>query len=286
MDIIHEILIGVRQQVADAKRIRPSTVLERWLKNAPPVLDFKEAVRGGGIIAEIKVKSPSAGMMNPRLVQESPYAYQESKIVHAVSVLTNKLHFGMIVESIKSVRKVISKPILRKDFIIDEYQVLEARAFGADAILLMAHPDILSPEDFQKLHSFARSLGLHVLCEVRSEDQILTLPKDVEICGINSRNFDGDIRFALSRLTGGDFTTVLGAFNLISKLPRDCVKVAESGINPQNFAKVMEMGFDAALIGTSLLKSPIGIRAELEAFEKVSLQHTGVTRFKREPVSA
>jgi indole-3-glycerol phosphate synthase len=267
-ELLKTLLATTRQTVEEAKKIRSVRVLENWIKNIPPAKDFKSAITGGCLIAEVKIYSPAYGQhMNPVSVNASPKAYQNSPIVHAVSVLTHK-NFNASIDVLRKVQKVVTKPILRKDLIIEEYQIIEARAFGADAILLMG--SILDAATYQRLHAFARSLGLHVLCESHSEEDIAKLPSDVEICGINSRNFYDDKFFVLGKFMVTDVTTKLRAFNLVGKLPKGTIKVAESSIDASNFIKVMSLGFDAALVGTSLLNSDRGVVAELQAFENAA----------------
>jgi len=281
---LETILKVVRKEVEEAKVRRSLRALEKWLPNIPPPLDFNAALEGGCLIAEIKKCSPSIGSMRAKNVTDAPSAYESSHLVHAVSILTNKTFFGMGIDDFDNLRKIITKPILSKDFIIEEYQIVEARAYGADAILLMGN--VLDGEAFKRLHAFARSLGLHVLCEVHTESHIKALPHGVEICGINSRKFADGNRFLFNQVIASgllkqDASTDKSVFKLIDKLPVAAKKVAESGVSLRTYSDVVSMGFDAALIGASLLTSERGIRTELELFEHASVNH-----FKRNAVPA
>ena len=138
--ILDEIVARVKQRVSADKTVRPIKELKRRVADAPPPVSFSKAIGGTfGLIAEIKRSSPSQGYMLHQQVLDVARVYQDHSFVRAVSVLTNRDDFEMSIEDLAASRKLISKPILRKDFIFDEYQVYESRVFGADAILLMAN---------------------------------------------------------------------------------------------------------------------------------------------------
>jgi indole-3-glycerol phosphate synthase len=190
--------------------------------------------------------------------------YDLHPAVSALSVLTQQTHFGGSPATLRKIHREVRKPVLRKDFILDEYEVYFSRSIQADAMLLMANV-ITDKGRFQALHDLAVGLGMDVLCEVHFEEELDRLPPNVRLAGVNSRNFASEGRFGLSKLlrhTGRDFTTDLGAFDLFGKLPPGCIKVAESGLTSKNIADVLgRYGFNAALVGTSLLRG--------------GLQHTG-----------
>jgi indole-3-glycerol phosphate synthase len=248
------------------------------ISKAPEVNSFANALGNGrfGIIAELKKKSPSAGDMREDNFKQAPSVYAKSPIVKAVSVLTNFSHFGMTIDEISRVRPLVRKPILRKDFIIKEYQVLEARAFGADAILLMAN--VLSKTSLQNLFEVASELNLDVLFEVHDESEISKIPDGAKIYGVNSRKFMGTHRWRFARLLlrlglgrynkAPDLSVEMAAFNLIHKLPKTAIKVAESGVRPNRLSQVANMGYDSVLIGTSILKSPDGVDHVISEFER------------------
>jgi len=276
--ILDEILVDVRREVADAKARRPLAELRHRQADAPPIRPFAGALRRGfGLIAEIKERSPSQGPMRAENVGGAPAAYEASPIVRGLSVLTNASHFGMGVERMQAAKLGGTKPVLRKDFIFDDYQVYEARAFGADAILLMAN--LLGAGELKHLFELARSLELDVLFECHDEAQIRALPAGAVIYGINSRSFSvrGEAYAAAraQRATGGkDLTTDLSRFEALARhLPAGAIKVAESGVYPENAAHLREaLGYQAILVGTSLLTSPAGIRAGLAQFERALAQ--------------
>ena len=148
---------------------------------------------------------------------------------------------------------------------MDDYQVYEARAFGADAILLMAN--VLDAQTMQRLHHLALELGMEALFEIHTTEEIATLPAGARVVGINSRKFKTNSGFvAAGQSSATDFSLDLGVFDLVSKLPASAIRVAESGISPQNLSSVAS-NFQAALVGTSLLRDERGIRACLHDFE-------------------
>ncbi len=272
--ILDEILVDVRREVAAAKQQRPMSEVQRMLADAPPVRPLAPALRSSfGLIAEIKERSPSQGPMRRQNIDEAPAAYERSGIVRAISVLTNATHFGMNIERLRQVKTDGAKPVLRKDFIFDAYQVYEARAFGADAILLMAN--LLDAEEMRRLYGLARELGMEALFECHSREQIEQVPEGAAIYGINSRTFKADAAtYAAARkqrLAGAreDLTTDLNQFELGQYLPGHAVKVAESGVHPETVAALRDrLGYHAALVGTSLLTAGHGIGRELELFER------------------
>ena len=272
--ILDEILVDVRKELAEAQHLRPPAELRRRLADAPPVRPMSAALRSGfGLIAEIKERSPSQGEMRKHNVAAAPAAYEASKIVRAISVLTNASHFGMCMDKLRVVSAATTKPVLRKDFIFDEYQVLEARAFGADAILLMAN--LLDADEMKRLYAVCRELGMDALFECHDREQISQVPASAGIYGINSRTFAvGSGQYAAARAardsgTKLDSTTDLSRFAIGQYLPPNAVKVAESGIHPHTIATVREQqGYHAALVGTSLLMAEQGIESELAAFER------------------
>lgn len=267
-------MIDVRKELADAQATRPMTDLRRMIADTPAVRSFKGALgKEFGVIAEIKERSPSHGAMRKENVQEAAAAYEQSGIVRAISVLTNNSHFGMSMERLREVKSRGSKPVLRKDFIFDDYQVYEARAFGADAILLMAN--LLEPEEMKRLHALAKELKMDALFECHTKEQIAQLPPGAEIYGINSRTFaSGTARYGVSALLGKlgsskDLTVDLERFELGRYVPPGAIKVAESGVTVKTIRQVRDdFGYHAALVGTSLLTSTQGVRRELELFEQ------------------
>ncbi len=269
---LDRILSDVTDELSSTKANRPIADIRARLADAPPPRDFAGALKSlsFSLIAEIKEKSPSVGPMREANVRDAASAYEESPVVVALSVLTNAFHFGMTIDRMAAIRAEVTKPVLRKDFMIDEYQVREARAFGADAILLMAN--VLDSARLAGFHNLALELGMSVLFEVHTQEEIQMLPENATMVGINSRKFKSDSGFVD---TGGqsttDFSLDFGAFELAERLPTQAIRVAESGLDPSRIAAVRKH-FQAGLVGTSLLRDTRGIRACLEEFEVAILE--------------
>jgi len=270
---LDQILADVAHELSSTKARRPIADIRARLADSDIPRDFYAALASSfGLIAEIKERSPSVGPMRAENVSEAPSAYEESPIVHALSILTNTHHFGMDIERLSAIRSQVTKPVLRKDFIIDEYQVREARAFGADAILLMAN--VLDAPRMAGFYDLARELGLEVLFEVHTEEEISMLPPDARITGINSRKFKSTSGFVgATGTSASDFSLSFDAFDLANQLPTNALHIAESGISPDNLSLARDR-FDAVLVGTSLLRDPSGIRACLAGFESALNQPT------------
>jgi len=193
-----------------------------------------------GIIAEFKRRSPSKGIINEKAdVVEVTNAYTFNG-ASCLSVLTDEKYFGGSNEDLLKAR-VNEIPILRKDFIVDEYQILEAKSIGADLILLIAA--CLSPAEVRNLASFAKNIGLQVLLELHTEEELDHICDDTEIIGVNNRNlktFKVDIERSL---------------RMAEKIPADKIKIAESGISTANDIVIFRQnGFDGFLIGEKFMK--------------------------------
>jgi indole-3-glycerol phosphate synthase len=274
--IITPIVGRVQAELAETQRREPLADLEKRARDARPMRDFERAVAGSfGLIAEIKRTSPSMGAMRNADVADTAAAYEQSPAVRAISVLTNRADFGMSIGELAAVGALTAKPLLRKDFIFDPYQVWQARAHGADAILLMAN--ILTPAGLHELSALAHSLGLAVLFELHTADEIAKLPPNPRLCGINSRVFksnDSTARYLGSkmlRLLGfkKDLSIKHDQFAIASQLPAGALKIAESGVDPAMVPRLCdELGFHCMLVGTSLLMAADGVRAELTRFEQ------------------
>jgi indole-3-glycerol phosphate synthase len=265
--ILDIILEDTATEVAAAKAARPIADIRSRCADAPPPRDFPEALEGGfGFIAEIKERSPSVGPMRVENVRDCPPVYRDHPLVRAVSVLTNATHFGMGIDQLARVREVVEKPVLRKEFIIDEYQVREARAYGADAVLLMAN--VLDAPRLAGFYDLARELGIQALFEVHESGELESLPPGARMVGINSRKFKAREGFVgREGSSDHDFSVDFGAFQLAEELPLGCLKIAESGLTPQNILKFADK-FDAALVGTSLLRDPKGVQSALNDFQQ------------------
>jgi len=190
-----------------------------------------------GIIAEIKRQSPSKGMIHEFVsIEQTSISYMQGG-ASALSILTDTEFFGGKNEDLTTARKFNYCPILRKDFIIDEYQIVEAKSIGADAILLIAAA--LSPDRLKKLAQFGRSLGLEVLMEVHNEDELNShLNEHLPVVGLNNRDLK---TFEVNVQTSID---------LVDSIPDQFVKISESGISkPETVLQLLSHGFQGFLIG-------------------------------------
>ncbi len=274
--VITPIVARVRVDLEEALRREPLADLEKRARDARPLRPFESVIASGfGLIAEIKRTSPSMGAMRNADVADTAAAYEQSPAVRAVSVLTNRADFGMSLDQLGAVGAITAKPLLRKDFIFDPYQVWQARAHGADAILLMAN--ILTAEGLSELSALAASLGLAVLFELHTEDELAKLPPHPRLCGINSRVFKsegGSARYLGSKILRRlgfkrDLSIKLDQFALASRLPAGALRIAESGVDPTMVPRLRDaLGFHGLLVGTSLLMAADGVRAELARFER------------------
>nr|WP_235963947.1 indole-3-glycerol phosphate synthase TrpC [Tautonia rosea] len=245
--ILDEIVATKRREVAEAKRRMPLDELEIQASEAPPVRDFREALEGPGpirLIAEVKKASPSAGVIRADF---DPIAIARTYQAHGadcLSVLTDVRYFQGHLSYLARVRASVAIPILRKDFLIDEYQVVEARMAGADAVLLIA--EILDDAQLAALLSRTRSLGMTALVEIHEEanlDRVLAAGAD--LVGINNRD--------LSRFE----TDLEHTFRLRPRVPEGVLLVSESGIRGRSDVERLEAaGVDAILVGESLMRSP------------------------------
>jgi indole-3-glycerol phosphate synthase len=244
MNILEAIVNTKKAEVAEQKALYPTKLLERSLYFGTPVVSLKKYVTRpdkSGVIAEIKRRSPSKGLINGYVsVEKVSIGYMQAG-ASALSVLTDMPYFGGSNEDLQIARKFNYCPILRKEFIIDEYQILQARALGADAILLIAA--ILSPADIARFTSLAHSLDMEVLLEAHSKAEIDALETEPDIIGINNRNL------------ASFQTSVEHSLALVSSLPAGTVKISESGIShPEIAVELREAGFDGFLIGEQFMQ--------------------------------
>lgn len=193
------------------------------------------------IIAEMKKASPSRGLIRENFNPRELCVSLEKSGASALSVLTEKNYFLGNLEYLRDASELVNIPLLRKDFIFDKYQIAEARACGASAVLLIAK--MLSSEEYRELSAFAKYMGLDVLSEAHDESELdMLIENGADIIGINCRNLES---FRL------DFSA---AERLLKKIPRGIVKVAESGVDGRDILlRAYEAGADAALIGTLLM---------------------------------
>lgn len=247
MSVLDTIVKKKAERLRHSKIAIPINDLKNRLRDIDETRDFRNAIKGDGerikLIAEIKKASPSRGLIRKDFdLIKTAYIYDE-KPVSAISVLTEEDFFQGHLSYIKEVKDIASKPVLRKDFIFDEYQIFESRVNHADAILLIAA--ILDKNQAEEYLNLAKEIGLHVLFEVHDEyDLEKALSIDADIIGINNRNLK-TLKIDLS-------TT----FRLKKDIPKDKIAVSESGIKDRNdVIKLQEAGIDAMLIGTSFMEA-------------------------------
>jgi indole-3-glycerol phosphate synthase len=245
MNILDKIIAQKKIEVAANKRQLPSRFLEQLPNFGRDTHALKKALLEStkhGIIAEHKRKSPSKGIINDQLlVQTVTQGYVEAGAA-VLSVLTDTPFFGGSLLDLTIARAYNNVPILRKDFMIDEYQLLEAKAYGADVILLIG--ECLTQKEVKTLATFAKSLSLSVLYEVHSEDQLDKLCPAIDAVGVNNRNLKTfDVRLQTS-------------IDLVNKIPNEFVKVSESGIStPSSIQRLQEVGYKGFLIGENFMKT-------------------------------
>jgi indole-3-glycerol phosphate synthase len=244
--ILDRIVDARRASIAHRKRVLPEVALKIAAeKKAPPTRDFAAALSRDGlnIIAELKQASPSLGVIR----EEYAPAVLASELQHAgaaaLSVLTEEDFFSGSLADLKEARRVVEIPILRKDFIVDPWQVWEARAAGADSFLLIAA--VLSDAALGELLGLGRSLGMEPLVEVHSREELERVVRaGARVVGVNNRDLH-NFRVRLET-----------SLELIERIPEECVAVSESGLRAhEDLAQLQRAGFDAFLIGEPLMNS-------------------------------
>lgn len=245
MNILDKIVANKKNEVARDKREATYTELEEsefFHRETYSFRDFLLAPKRTGIIAEFKRKSPSKGIINDQaLVKEVTKAYADAG-ASALSVLTDKQFFMGRKHDLVRARRANQIPVLRKDFMIDEYQVVEAKALGADVILLIAA--ILTPAEIKQLAALAKSLELNVLLEVHNLQELeRSIDSNLDAVGVNNRNL-------------ADFTvSVENSYRLVEHIPKEFLKISESAIsNPQTIKELKQAGFNGFLIGENFMK--------------------------------
>jgi indole-3-glycerol phosphate synthase len=246
-DILQEIVAHKRIEV---ERFKAELSEQEIHRRVEPLLDFSVAsmsqaltVSDSGIIAEFKRRSPSKGWIKEEgRADIIPFSYQQNGAA-ALSILTDEKYFGGSDDFIKTARHAgVQIPILYKNFVIDEYQLFQARLCGASAVLLIAAD--LSKQECKALLGTAHELGLEVLLEMHSEPELEYAELEPDMCGINNRNL------------GSFVTDVQNSFRLAELLPKDVVKVSESGIsNPDTVRALRAAGFRGFLIGENFMKT-------------------------------
>lgn len=243
--ILDKIVATKRQEIAAAKSRTPANELEAQLADAPPVRDFYAAIQQSAsvaLIAEVKKASPSAGLIREDF---DPVAIAQTYERHGaacISVLTDEQYFQGHLDFLRAARAAVAIPVLRKDFILDRYQLLEARAAGADAVLLIA--ECLKPQVLDDLHAAAAELGLTALVELYEPDNLsAVLAAGARLIGVNNRNlhtFEVDLNHTI---------------DVRKQVPSDKLLVGESGIKTHADVQLLaNAGVDAILVGESLMR--------------------------------
>jgi indole-3-glycerol phosphate synthase len=245
MNILENITHYMYAEVKRRSTLVPSAVLERSYMFSKPCRSITTAlssVRSSGVIAEFKRKSPSKGNINIGADPlETALGYEKSGAA-AVSVLTNNRFFGGSAEFLTLIANTVSIPVLRKEFVVDSYQITEARALGADFILLIA--EILTRDTIIEFTDYAHDLGMEVLLELHSEDQLDKWYSEIDVLGVNNRDlatFKVDIERSIA---------------LAERMPDSVLKIAESGLDSaQGVMYLKKNGFSGFLMGEHFMKN-------------------------------
>ena len=260
-NILEQIIEDKKQEVRQLITESPVQQLERSpLFNRTPV-SLKDSLlnqTSSGIIAEFKRMSPSAGRIN----RKADLVATTRGYVHAgaaaLSVLTDRKYFGGSRDDMMRAREVNHCPILRKEFIIDEYQVLESKAIGADAILLLA--SVLDPSAIARLAKLAHSVGMEVILEIHDPAELASLNQWIDVVGVNNRN--------LKKME----TDVQTSMDMAGKIPEDFLKISESGINdPETINFLKGLGYKGFLIGEYFMKHEKPAQACSSFIEKMQV---------------
>ena len=251
--ILDEIVETKRREVVRRKKTKPLRALEKAIAEMPATRDFRMAIGAAEcmIIAEVKRRSPSRGVIRTDFDPVRIAREYESHGAAAVSVLTDETFFGGSDADLTAVKGAVALPVLRKEFIVDPYQIFEARVIGADAVLLIAA--ILAREQLREYVDLAASLGMASLVEIHDREELeKALATGAEIIGINNRDlktFETDIRISLE---------------LSPLIPEGRIAVSESGIRSRAEIEILlKAGIRAFLIGETLIAAPeIGLKLE------------------------
>jgi indole-3-glycerol phosphate synthase len=241
--MLEKIIAQKREEVEQRRKVVPLTYLQERIADQKPALDLAPALKADHVrlITEVKKASPSRGLLSRNFDPiKLAWTYAEGGAA-AISVLTEENYFLGRIEHLEAIRGAVELPLLRKDFILDNYQVYESRAYGADALLLIAA--ILSQGQLNELVSLSRSLGLRCLVEVHNADEVeKAVLSQAEIVGINNRDLN---TFAV------DINTTRRLRPLI---PKEKIVVSESGIKSRkDIEKLRKWGADAVLVGEALV---------------------------------
>ncbi len=245
MNILNQIIADKNREVIIRKAAVPISHLEASVLFNLPTISLSENLRrsNSGIIAEYKRRSPSKSIINERLSVEEVVQGYENAGACGISVLTDEKYFGGSLDDLLVARDAVNLPILRKEFIVDEYQIIEAKAYGADAILLIA--SVLTKEEIKRFSEFAKSLNLEVILEVHNLAELQnSIMPTIDIVGVNNRNLDTfEVNLSTSK-------------KLSPEIPDEFVKISESGISSvSDIIELATFGFQGFLIGENFMKT-------------------------------
>lgn len=245
MNLLQKIVSAKNKEVQENKSLYPIKLLEKSIFFNSPCVSLKKYLNrdnSSGIIAEFKRKSPSKGDINKYAsLEKTTLGYMQSGAT-ALSILTDEKFFGGSKDDLIIARKNNYCPILRKDFIIDEYQIIESKSIGADAILLIG--GILTTQQIEKFSELANSLGMEVILEIREKSELNLINNNITIVGVNNRNLK---TFEVN---------ISQSYELAEYISHQFLKISESGIESvQTFDKLRKMGYKGFLIGEYFMKN-------------------------------
>lgn len=257
MNILDKIIADKKIEVGLKKSIIPVSQLEQSVLFGSKTTSMSKNLRNNfiGIIAEHKRRSPSKAVINQNHSVDTVVTGYQNGGASGISVLTDGKYFGGSLDDLLLAKASTSVPLLRKEFIVDEYQILEAKAYGADTILLIAA--VLTREEIKQLSEFAQSLALEVLLEVHNEEELeKSIMPSLDMIGVNNRNlktFEVSLNYSKE---------------LAPKIPNEFVKVSESGISePSSVIELQQYGYQGFLIGENFMKTD-NPEVELKEFIK------------------
>ena len=243
MTILDKIVADKRLEVAARREAVSFDHLKNMATGLPKGLSLKKALEASqtGIISEFKRKSPSKGYIHPNADAASVVSAYQAGGCTGVSVLTDEIHFGGTLSDFRNARQVLDCPMLRKDFMIDPFQVYEAKILGTDVILLIA--SALTMDEAYDLGELAHELGMEVLLEVHNEAELDYISRFTDMVGVNNRNLSTFV------------TDVQVSFDLADKIPAEFTKISESGLSETaTVKKLREAGYKGFLMGENFMK--------------------------------
>ncbi|MBF0759599.1 indole-3-glycerol phosphate synthase TrpC [Dysgonomonas mossii] len=243
-NILDKIIANKRLEVERHKKDTPINELEKRLSTITTPASFKEAIKNSrtGIIAEFKRRSPSRDWIFKDAKIEDVIPLYSQNGASAISVLTDMDFFGGELADLELAGSLTKTPLLRKDFVVDEYQLYQAKISGASAVLLIA--SALTIEETKQLAKKAKELNLDVLLEIHNEQELHHINDKVDVVGVNNRNL------------GTFVTDIQISFDLANKIPDDFIKISESGISqPQTVIDLQQAGYKGFLMGENFMKT-------------------------------